>query len=120
MATHAGLQFAIDHPYEAKRWADASHSLVVLGVSDEDELIGWVDRLSGWCGNPDYYLDLPYSYFWEPDIKEHTAVAFLVDEEAAKKDFILPSLKLALQDRKDPRSIRESARRHAVRLEGGE
>lgn len=117
MATHAGAQFAVEHPEEAKAWSENSHSLVCLEIDNEDELLNWADRLSGWCG-PAAKIDAPWTLFHEPDIREHTALAVLLPEH---KWPLLGHLELALQSRKDPRYVRESRMRHIVRAsEGGE
>jgi hypothetical protein len=119
MATHAGTQFAVEHPEEAKLWSRNSHSLVVLEVENEDELLDWADQLAGWCG-PHAKIDAPWTLFHEPDIREHTALATLLTED---QWHVFSNLNLALQDRKDPRYVRESRLRHIIRAssyEGGE
>lgn len=111
MSTHAGIAFAVEHPELASAWEQASNSLVVLSVPDEDDLLCWAD----WV----YYHHIPYSLFREPDIgNEHVALALMPDQHEAYR---LRKLPLALRNPSDPRWQRESAIRRSLHsAEGGE
>jgi hypothetical protein len=111
MACHAGIQFAVEHPEAAQSWEKASNSLVVLGVPDEETVLDdFTDaRADGIRG----------SLFFEPDIDEYVACAFVLTDQEAKR---FRNLALILRDPTDLRWVRESDLRHSLhsKWEGGE
>lgn len=85
-AVHAGTQFVLEHPEHAKDWEEKWKNLVCLAVPSQDDILLLLDRLTGWCGNSDYHIKAPFSYFVEPDLNnEHTSVACLLTEGQAKE-----------------------------------
>lgn len=84
----------MQHPDLVGEWERYSSTLVLLSVIDEDELLGWADRFSGFC-HVDSKIYAPWTLFYEPDITEHTALATILTPDLARK---LSHLPLALKE----------------------
>jgi hypothetical protein len=80
---------ACKYPFEVKEWEEQSNTIVLLGVPDDDYLLGVADLFDGWCGAK---LNAPWVLFYEPDINEHTSIACLLDSKQAKRFSSLPLL----------------------------
>ena len=75
-AIHAIAQYGIDHPDRIGKWNN--HTLVVLSIKDETDLLDWEYELSG---------EYPYSLFFEDWFDEYTALAVLAEDDQLPKLF---------------------------------
>ena len=94
-AVHAGTQFVLEHPEYARQWEETWKNLICLQVPNEEDLLGVLDLLTGWCSQEYSLSGAPFSYFIEPDLDdEHTSVACLLTESQGKK---FKNLRLSLR-----------------------
>lgn len=69
-ATHAALDFAQKYPALTSSWMADSNVIHILEASSEEDLLDWCDALV-------WKWECPHAVFYEPDLKAHTAVAFM-------------------------------------------
>lgn len=108
MATHAGIDFGIVYGDTILDWHEASNSLVVLTVPNEEELFQLMNHVKT------VHPGIPLIGFTEPDINDElTAIALMPRYVADCPTSWLKELPLCLKDKHDPRWIRETELRRA-------
>jgi len=87
-AAHVGIDFQYQYPEIAKQWNTTSNYLIILSVSNEEQLLLYLEKCK--------YYNLKTTIFREPDIgNEITAIAVEPSERTKK---LTSKLSLALHE----------------------
>lgn len=76
-SVHAARQFAEEHPEKERSWFRGSNTIVILGVRNQDEILGVIKKART--------LAVSHSVFREPDLNNEITAVAIADTDKTQK-----------------------------------